>query len=80
MIGQLLLEMRRHRRAPRLRRQQIHRQIGEALLVGRILLNTAAKGELHGDQRQLVIFNQPRLDAVAAGNFLNGESAGRKTA
>ena len=70
MIGQLLLKGSRIIGTGAFIEQR-HCQRSDALPVGRILLDAAAKGEIERDQRQFVILDQPRLNAGFAGDFFN---------
>ena len=44
--------------------EQVDRHVGDAGLVGRVLVGAAAEGEVHGDQRHRGIAHHPDLDAA----------------
>ena len=56
--------------------EQVRRHVGDAGLVGRVLVGAAAEGELDRDQRQRGLVHQPGLDAARADDALDLGGAG----
>ncbi len=52
--------------------EQPRHHVGKTLLAFRVLRGAAAKGDVHGDDRNRVVFHQPRLEPARAGDVLNG--------
>ena len=57
--------------------EQAAEQRGEARLLDRVLRGAAAEGELHRDQRDSVILDEPDFQPSGRDDFLNGRGAGR---